>query len=305
MHAGRMVKHGPHSSDRLGDMCRLYGFRANEPTKVECSLVLAQNALLAQSRGDMRGKAHADGWGIAYYENSVPQVLKSETAAFETLHFSTAAERVFSETVLAHVRRATVSEPSLANTHPFHRGPWVFAHNGTVRAFDSVAPQIEADTPNYLLEARLGQTDSELAFLWLLWRMSEAGIDIGSPCDDLEALVSIVGDSVRCLAQLSEKAGAEKPAELNFMITDGHVLLASRWHNSLYVVIREGIHDCEICGIPHVHHADEKDYRAVVVASEPITSELWQEVPEAAIVAVDRESRARIHEAVSGRDALR
>ena len=25
-------------------MCRLYGFRANEPTKVECTLVYAQNA---------------------------------------------------------------------------------------------------------------------------------------------------------------------------------------------------------------------------------------------------------------------
>ena len=28
-------------------MCRLYGFRANAPTKIECTLVLAQNALLA------------------------------------------------------------------------------------------------------------------------------------------------------------------------------------------------------------------------------------------------------------------
>ena len=27
-------------------MCRLYGFRANEETKVECTLVHAQNALL-------------------------------------------------------------------------------------------------------------------------------------------------------------------------------------------------------------------------------------------------------------------
>lgn len=34
-------------------MCRLYGFRANEATKVECALVLAQNSLLAQSRADM------------------------------------------------------------------------------------------------------------------------------------------------------------------------------------------------------------------------------------------------------------
>ena len=36
-------------------MCRLYGFRANEPTKVECTLVHAQNALIVQSREDLAG----------------------------------------------------------------------------------------------------------------------------------------------------------------------------------------------------------------------------------------------------------
>src|SRR6476620_10098238 len=40
-------------------MCRHYAFRANEPTKVECTLVRAQNALLAQSRADRRGKTHS------------------------------------------------------------------------------------------------------------------------------------------------------------------------------------------------------------------------------------------------------
>ena len=55
-------------------MCRLYGFRANEPTKVECSLVHAQNALLSQSVMDARGVPNADGWGIGYYDNSLPHV---------------------------------------------------------------------------------------------------------------------------------------------------------------------------------------------------------------------------------------
>src|SRR5919108_629070 len=46
-------------------MCRLYALRANEPTRVECSLVRAQNALMAQSRGDREGLIHGDGWGVA------------------------------------------------------------------------------------------------------------------------------------------------------------------------------------------------------------------------------------------------
>jgi hypothetical protein len=45
-------------------MCRLYAFRANEPTRVECSLVHAQNALMEQSKGDMAGAMHGHGWGV-------------------------------------------------------------------------------------------------------------------------------------------------------------------------------------------------------------------------------------------------
>ncbi len=62
-------------------MCRLYGFRANAPSKVDCSLVKAQNALLEQSRRDERGLENADGWGIAYHPNGTPKVLKRYTAA--------------------------------------------------------------------------------------------------------------------------------------------------------------------------------------------------------------------------------
>jgi predicted glutamine amidotransferase len=53
-------------------MCRLYGFRANEPTKVECTLVYAQNALMVQSREDLTGRGNAHGWGIATYEDHCP-----------------------------------------------------------------------------------------------------------------------------------------------------------------------------------------------------------------------------------------
>ena len=76
------------------------------------------------------------------------------------------------------------------------------------------------------------------------------------------------------------------------MLTDGEVLTASRWGNTLHWVTRRGIHDCEICGVPHVQDLEESDYRAVVVASERISQESWQEVPEGSVLLVDREVRA-------------
>ena len=55
-------------------MCRLYGLHANEPTRVECSLVRAQNALMEQSRKDQEGFANAHGWGLAAQSEGAPGV---------------------------------------------------------------------------------------------------------------------------------------------------------------------------------------------------------------------------------------
>lgn len=275
-------------------MCRLYGFRANEPTKVECTLVHAQNALLMQSRGDQRGQSNADGWGIATYLNGTPHIEKHETAAFSTLHFSTAAERLYANTVLAHVRRATVSEPALANTHPFTYGPWVFAHNGTLRVFDQLAPELERETPFDYLQIRRGSTDSELMFCWLLGRMAADGVVPTARCADPARLVNTVRVATSELARRSAASGATRPAELNFLLTDGATMIASRWRNSLYWLRREGVHDCEICGIPHLRHDDSVPYHAVVVASEPLTNEAWQEVPDGGIVVVDKDLQSML-----------
>ena len=53
-------------------MCRLYAMSANEPTRVECSLVHAQNALMQQSEQDAEGLMHGHGWGVADYRDGVP-----------------------------------------------------------------------------------------------------------------------------------------------------------------------------------------------------------------------------------------
>ena len=93
-------------------MCRLYGMLANEETKVECTLVHAQNALMVQSRRDLAGHRHGHGWGVATYRNHLPDVSKQAWAAYHGEHFKRAAARIYSRTVVAHVRQATVGPPS-------------------------------------------------------------------------------------------------------------------------------------------------------------------------------------------------
>ena len=128
-------------------MCRLYAILANEPTKVECSLVYAQNALMQQSRSDEIGRAHADGWGIVCYDEKdrwkVPTLVRHINAAYKDMHFSHTAEKVYSKAVVAHVRLGTVGSVSHLNAHPFTHNEWTFAHNGTIPCFQAVCQSME------------------------------------------------------------------------------------------------------------------------------------------------------------------
>jgi len=278
-------------------MCRLYGFIATEPTKVECSLIRAQNALLKQSRLDSRGFTHPDGWGIAYYVNALPVVERRSRAAYQDLRFDAAAEPVYARIVVAHVRAASVGVPSTANTHPFHLGRWVFAHNGTIPRFEKVGPRLEASTEAAgLLRYRRGNTDSELAFLWILGRIRRVALGGLEGNVPVEQMVRAVQDALLSIESWCRDEGATEAPSLNFLLTDGRCLVASRRGNTAYWILREDAVRCEVCGVCHCsicgsnlgrRHEPRPGYRAVVVASEPITRESWAEIPEGHLLAVD------------------
>jgi predicted glutamine amidotransferase len=252
-------------------MCRLYGLHANEETKVECSLVHAQNSLMAQSKQDLSGYSHGHGWGVATYPDGMPEISKQAWAAYHGEHFRDAAARTYSRTVLAHVRRATVGDPGMANTHPFTYAQWAFAHNGTIPNFDLVRPKLldgMSETHRNLIK---GNTDSEHMFHFLMSRHEE---DLSRPIFD------IVKDGAREVVAWCQEVDPEKGIGLNILLSDGNLFVGTRWGRTLHHVVRHGIRDCEICGFPHIHHDPKMDYRAVVVASEPITHEVWTEIPD-------------------------
>ena len=264
-------------------MCRLYGITGNQPARVECALVEAQNALLEQSISDSRGLANPDGWGVGIYEHGSPMVYKSASAAAHDVEFRNTAEHVVSRSAIAHVRAATVGSNGLDNTHPFTHGPWLFAHNGTLSGFTDLAAELEAEIPEHLLRQRRGETDSELIFLWLLSRMHRHGLDPLSGADSVNDIVDLLATGV---PELSHRAAAitSEPARLNVLLTDGIHLGASRWGNSLYLTERTGRTDCEVCNATHLAGPGESRYRAIAVASEPITRETWIEVSDRSFI---------------------
>jgi glutamine amidotransferase len=263
----------------------MYGHLAAEPTGVLGMLVEERHALLAQSCRDWRGEAHGDGWGIGYYDRGQPQVIRRPTAAAEDPEFRDAAKRIVARAVIAHVRQASVGDRSSANAHPFTFERWIFAHNGTVTGFDKVMPALVDETDQDLRRQISGTTDSEHVFFWLLSRLARAGQPAEGPCRDLAGAANVMADVVRTLEARSAATRPELPARLNFMLTDGTVLLVSRFRHSLYWTNRSG---------PLVRPQGAGAAGAgVAVVSEPIGDASWAEVPEEHILTVDADSIVR------------
>lgn len=263
-------------------MCRLYGLRANEPTRVECSLVHAQNALMAQSRKDLAGLTHGHGWGVAEHPDGLPVVEKQAWAAWQGEHFQKHAARVYSRAVIAHVRRATVGEPSLENTHPFVHGRWLFAHNGTVPHFPKVRAPILAAMDRLHRDEIGGTTDSEHIFHYLLTLWSR---------HPERPLRTTLAEGLRQVIAWCREVAADALPSLNVLMTDGDTMVGARLGRTLWYLEREGLVTCEICGKTHVHHDPRRDYRSVEIASEPITRESWRRVPNGTVFNVDPDMR--------------
>jgi len=292
-------------------MCRLYGFSATHPTRVECELIEAQNSLMRQSRRDGRGFGNPDGWGLGTVRDGVLRCEREVGPAYESEEYRRDASRVDASTVVAHVRRATVGEPRQENTHPFRREGSLLAHNGHVPAFDRVRPRLLDAMAPELERGIRGTTDSEHVFHLLLSRLRER---VQPPADEpvaearpaasdmKEVLRETVEDLQRwCTAAVSESGEVPRGPDghrldrlaLNLVWTVGDRMAGSRFGRSLWSLEREGAHRCEVCGQRHPD-PEPDGYRSVEVASERITGEDWQEVPEASLFWVDGETRLRV-----------
>ncbi len=207
-------------------MCRHLGW-LGVPVPIS-SLVLDQpNGLLAQSyspRRQKHGLLNADGWGVGFFDGSVPRRWRSAAPLWGDASFASVAPALSSGCVVAAVRSATVGMPIESSAcAPFTDGRWLLSHNGVVDR--AVLPPVSH---------------------------AESVVDSAV----LAALVFSRG--LDRLADTVQEVGAADPnARLNILAANGSRLLATTWGDTLSVLRRpDGV---VVASEPYDDHPDWQD----------------------------------------------
>jgi glutamine amidotransferase len=205
-------------------------------------LLQPPHGLLVQSYAPRRqryGLMNADGWGVGFFSGARPEPARwrSNRPLWGDASFASVAPVITSGAVLAAVRSATAGMPADETAAaPFQSGSWLLSHNGIVdRAVLGPHPAAESACDSALLAAHLFEFGPER-----------------------------VGEFITGLAK------RDPGARLNLLLTDGRRILATRWGDTLSVLLAGD---------------------GVAVASEPYDDDpRWADVPEHHLVEVSADA---------------
>jgi len=265
-------------------MCRLFGFRSVIPSQVHRSLLDADNALGFQS------EAHPDGWGVAFYVDGSPHVTRMPSTALDDHLFQRLSGVVSSETVIAHVRKATQGAKTVLNCHPFQYGKWIFAHNGDIPNFDDKRQALKQEIAPRLRRFVLGDTDSEVIFFIFLTQLAGYGplSSRHGVTDTMEALRT----TLALVRKLADDDSDGDKCKLTCLVTDGTTLVAAHGGKELFLsTYKKKCADRDAC--PHLAPECEAPTETgfinhLLFSSEVIDGDnVWHELSPGDIVGVD------------------
>ncbi|MFI8961755.1 ergothioneine biosynthesis protein EgtC [Streptomyces sp. NPDC053493] len=200
------------------------------------------------------GVVNADGFGVGWYADGDPVPARYRRAGpiWGDLGFRDLARVVRTRALLAAVRGATLpGADKEAAAAPFAADRWLFSHNGAVPGWPGSLAPVAATLPAAELLALEARTDSALVWALVLHRL-RAG----------DAPDRALADTVR------EVAEAAPGARLNLLLTDGQVVAATTWGDSLCFSAAPG---------------------RTVVASEPYDDDPgWTAVPDRTVLLASR-----------------
>eukprot|EP00210_Caulerpa_lentillifera_P007669 g7320.t1 len=178
------------------------------------------------------GNLNGDGFGIGWYSDrpdlatdEIPCVFTSVTPAWNNDNLTRLASKIASPLFFAHVRAAYPGMPvSEQNCHPFQYGRYLWMHNGNIGGFDKVRRPLVALLSDAAYEAVPSfHSDSSIAFGLFLHFLPHLDRKL-SP----DILLKAMEQTISKIAEYGEKYQVTEVSLLNFVVSDGATMIATR-----------------------------------------------------------------------------
>ncbi len=276
-------------------MCRLFAFHSVITSQVHSSLVEADNTL-----HDLSQK-HPDGWGVGYYVEETPHLIRSTNCAMEDQLFHKVSGVVSSNTVLAHIRKATQGNQTILNSHPFQYGKWIFAHNGNIKNFEDKKEELLKLVDLELRRYILGTTDSEIIFYIILTFIKENHSlkDHHIPLEQMKLYINKALRKITAITGIPTHRNDPTPTEnyFSFILTNGKKMIAVNGGQDLYyctykTVCPERDHCPFYANNCEAAPGEDGLVNHLILSSEKLSGvNVWKKIEAGEMVGVDTEMK--------------
>lgn len=264
---------------------------SSDPNLLKCELARLEGQVLLQA------EPRANAVGVGTYADG--EVLLRRLSSDTGLSVSSLAPPHESAALVFHEGKLPVGLSLEDNTQPFRSRAWLFAHQGALQGFDRLRTSLLEPLPEFLQWQVKGSTDGEVAFAHFLKHLRELG-RMEDPRLEAEVAGQGLRETARELECAAAQGGAARTSMLNFVATNGRILVATRSGEApLYYTRLEGTDHCEVCGItsttPETHPKviAHRRHRAVVVASHVKRTQGWVELTQGTVLAVSEDLQVR------------
>ncbi|KAI0361529.1 N-terminal nucleophile aminohydrolase [Trametes cingulata] len=275
-------------------MCRFVIYKGTAPVQLSHLLTRPCHSIINQAfdsrlRLDHRRPINGDGFGVGWYDSvydeelgSQPCIFTSVTPAWNNVNLTRLAEKIKSPLVFAHVRATTAGTLSLDNCHPWSYGKLMFMHNGGIAEFHKIKRKLQMALPDELFNMVTGNTDSQWAFALLLSKLPDPQARSFTPATLQKAML----DTIAHINQLLEEHDITEPSLMNFCVTDGETVVATRYISSrteeaasLWFSSGSTFSEYAAGGHYKMSKTDKRE-NIIMIASEPLTFEKadWMEI---------------------------